>query len=484
MGTPAPPADQHRPGRAGAGRVHRPDLHPGHAGPGSVAAPPGPRGAGQAARRVVHRRLLLGHRIRRPGPGAARPRHRARAVPRHRHPPRWRAGRPAGRSRQPPPPVRRGDVRGHRAVRPGHVQRAEAGEGSWPPPGSRCSPPTSRSTSRGSTRPPSWSAGSSRASPSGTGSRSRRKPGRACASTPWTGGTSARPPTGTPPQRVPHPVPVKAAQGRTKTRLVLDPLRAAGGGADLHLARRRDRLGISTITNRLNADHDTYPPPKGDTWTLHGVYAHPGQPQIHRAHGLEPPPHQHRTAAAAASTHPSQWLWSPEPPTRRSSPASCRTPPRPSAPTATPSAGEPGQPAHPLARRTYVLRSLDPPPRLQAADVRRHPRRPAVVLHCARTTPTNPRHAAAVPDHPRTVTIREDHLLNALAQFLDERIFGPERAAPARQPAARHRRRRRRPPRQAGRRPAQAAAPDRHRRERPHPGNGSPRHHHRRPQGR
>ena len=41
---------------------------------------------------------------------------------------------------------------------------------------------------------------------------------------------------------------------------------------------------------------------------------------------------------------------------------------------------------------------------------------------------TNARHAAAVPDHPRTVTIREDHLFAAVTQFLDERIFGPERA--------------------------------------------------------
>jgi hypothetical protein len=39
------------------------------------------------ARRMVHRRLVLGHRIGRAGPGAARPRHRARAVPGHRHPP-------------------------------------------------------------------------------------------------------------------------------------------------------------------------------------------------------------------------------------------------------------------------------------------------------------------------------------------------------------------------------------------------------------
>lgn len=43
-------------------------------------------GAGQAAGRVVHRGVVLGHRVRRAGPRAARPRHRARPVPRDRHP--------------------------------------------------------------------------------------------------------------------------------------------------------------------------------------------------------------------------------------------------------------------------------------------------------------------------------------------------------------------------------------------------------------
>ena len=39
----------------------------------------------------------------------------------------------------------------------------------------------------------------------------------------WNIGT---PPYGYAADRVPHPVPVKASQGRTKTRLVLDPVRA------------------------------------------------------------------------------------------------------------------------------------------------------------------------------------------------------------------------------------------------------------------
>lgn len=39
--------------------------------------------------------------------------------------------------------------------------------------------------------------------------------------------------------RVTHPVPMKAAQGRTKTRLVLDPQRGPCGRRDLHVAGGR-----------------------------------------------------------------------------------------------------------------------------------------------------------------------------------------------------------------------------------------------------
>jgi hypothetical protein len=42
---------------------------------------------------------------------------------------------------------------------------------------------------------------------------------------------------------------------------------------------------------------------------------------------------------------------------------------------------------------------------------------------------TSARHAAAVPDHPRTVTVCEEFLFSADRQFFAERIFGPERAA-------------------------------------------------------
>jgi hypothetical protein len=40
-----------------------------------------------------------------------------------------------------------------------------------------------------------------------------------------------------------------------------------------------------------------------------------------------------------------------------------------------------------------------------------------------------PRQAAACPDHPRAVSVREDYLLAAIGQFSDERITGPDRRA-------------------------------------------------------
>ncbi len=78
-------------------------------------------------------------------------------------------------------------------------------------------------------------------------------------------------PCGYTPERIPHPVPVKAAQGRTKTRLALDPRRAPVV-AQIYQWRTVDKLGLPEITDRLNADHDAYPPPDpANGWTASGV---------------------------------------------------------------------------------------------------------------------------------------------------------------------------------------------------------------------
>ncbi len=57
--------------------------------------------------------------------------------------------------------------------------------------------------------------------------------------------------------RRPHPVPVKASQGRTKTRLARDPDRASVV-VQIFTWRTVDKLGMPTIAARLNADPARY----------------------------------------------------------------------------------------------------------------------------------------------------------------------------------------------------------------------------------
>jgi len=61
-------------------------------------------------------------------------------------------------------------------------------------------------------------------------------------------------------ERIPHPVPFKAAQGRTKSRLILDPGRAAVV-AEIFTWRTVDKLGRPAIAARLNADPALFPAP-------------------------------------------------------------------------------------------------------------------------------------------------------------------------------------------------------------------------------
>ena len=73
--------------------------------------------------------------------------------------------------------------------------------------------------------------------------------------------------------RVPHPNPVKAAQGRTKTRLVIDPATAPTVEA-IFTWRTVGKLGLPAIAIRLNASPALYPAPAGsDGWAASSVDA-------------------------------------------------------------------------------------------------------------------------------------------------------------------------------------------------------------------
>jgi site-specific DNA recombinase len=91
---------------------------------------------------------------------------------------------------------------------------------------------------------------------------------------------------------------------------------------------------------------------------------------------------------------------------------------------------------HPATRRTYVLRS-----RVRCRSCKR--RMSGITRTAARYwadgpdyvntyytchhDPDDPRHTAP-DDHPRTISVREDHLLEAIHQFFAQRVFGPDRA--------------------------------------------------------
>ena len=114
--------------------------------------------------------------------------------------------------------------------------------------------------------------------------------------------------------RIPHPVPVKASQGRTKTRLALDPARAPVVAQIFTWRVPWTSSACPTIAARLNADPARYPAPGSNGWTTQGVNTLLRNPKYtgHMVYGRRPqaqrppPPRPRRTSGCG---HPS-------PPTR------------------------------------------------------------------------------------------------------------------------------------------------------------------------
>jgi site-specific DNA recombinase len=234
-------------------------------------------------------------------------------------------------------------------------------------------------------------------------------------------------------EKVPHPVAFKAAQGRTKTRLILDQARA-GSVAAIFRWRTREKIGAYTIACRLNADPAAYPPPGVGYWSEPAVYAILRNPKYtgHMVFG--------RSRTVNGRTRPlppDQWLWSPQPATPPSSSASCGTDAAQAigAEHST-SRGDPGMNSHRAARRTYVLRS-----RIRCRSCKRRMcgmtrsasgcyqggERYSYTYYICPHNPDDPRHTAS--DHQRVISVREDALLEVIRQFFAQRIFGPDRAA-------------------------------------------------------
>ena len=228
-------------------------------------------------------------------------------------------------------------------------------------------------------------------------------------------------------ERIPHPVPFKAAQGRTKSRLVPDPNRAPVI-ASIFTWRTVDKLGCPAIAIRLNADPGRYPPPNPATgWTAQNVRVMLANPKYtgHMVYGRRRARNGRRVPAP-----PDQWLWSPAP----------VHPPIVDRATwdaaqdiaAGHSTSRDGEDlnSHPATARFYPYRS-----RIRCRDCRRRmtgttygkPGALSTYYRCPHN-PATPKHAATCPDHPRTVQAPETLLDQIIGAFFATRIFGPGRA--------------------------------------------------------
>jgi site-specific DNA recombinase len=213
--------------------------------------------------------------------------------------------------------------------------------------------------------------------------------------------------------------PVKAAQGRTKTRLILDPA-AAPAVSVIFYWRVVEKLGAPTITGRLNANLALYPAPLGKPgWTASTVYSILANPKYtgHMVYGRS------RTRNGKSTPVPmDQWLWSPEP----THPAIVDMDTWREAQQIGSNHG-----TSPDARRNTGGRVNAYRSRVRCRDCTRRLSAnsfPRITYYRCPHDPNNPRHQAASPDHPRTVQIPEPLLDQITGIFLATRLFAPGRA--------------------------------------------------------
>jgi site-specific DNA recombinase len=229
------------------------------------------------------------------------------------------------------------------------------------------------------------------------------------------------------PARVPHPVPVKASQGRTKTRLALDPARAPVV-EQIFTWRVVHKLGMPTIAARLNADPGRYPAPGAHGWTTGTVFAILGNAKYtgHMVYGRVRTRNGRRVTVP-----PDQWLWSP-------APVHPVTIDRQTWEAAQAIGAEHGtsrdghrRNRNRVATRTYPYRG-----RVRCRDCRRRmsglaygrPGQPPRVYYECPRIPARTADAASHPDHPRTVKAPEKRLDEIVGLFFAEHVFGPRRA--------------------------------------------------------
>jgi DNA invertase Pin-like site-specific DNA recombinase len=240
-----------------------------------------------------------------------------------------------------------------------------------------------------------------------------------------------RPPYGYAAERVPHPVPARRAEGKTKTRLVLDPERAPVV-AQIFTWRVADQLGYKAIAERLNRNLDRYPPPvPNDPARALGAWCDSTVTNILRNPKYTGYMVWNRVSENTTGrvNPPEAWVWSPEPThpailTRELFDQAGLVGAR----HAGSRDGDGPNLAHPHTKRTYLLRSMV----FCAACGRRMrghtiQQRRYTYYTCRLAEAPGPDAAARWPDHPPSVNVREDYLLDGILAFFAESVFHPQR---------------------------------------------------------
>jgi site-specific DNA recombinase len=231
-------------------------------------------------------------------------------------------------------------------------------------------------------------------------------------------------------ERHTHPNPAKAAAGRTKTRLAIDPARGPVI-TQIYQWRVRDQLGVPTIRARLNANPAAYPPPDPQRgWTLAGLYKILANPKYT---GYQVLGRTHITSPTRRTTvQPEQWIWSAEP----THPQLVSKDTWDAAQHISAARGNVQDAEQPKTRpgRRYRYRGrlwCKICKRRMRGVTRTTPHAPKPASYTYYQCPHDPAavaHAAAFPEHPN-VMISEKALMTATASFFTQYVFGPDRAA-------------------------------------------------------
>lgn len=224
-----------------------------------------------------------------------------------------------------------------------------------------------------------------------------------------------------------HPNPTKAAKGQTKSRLEPD---GAGAETVTQIAtwRHYEKLGYSAIADRLNADLDKYPSPvPPDPSRARGAW---GRSSIYEI--LRNPKYtgyQVFNRRASRSRHGKvndsmKWVWSPEPAHEPLIPKWMYDEINNHAQDNKGVRAQQDKTTRPITHHRYVLRSM-----IFCSCGRR-------LYGCQRSsgsyylcTPkkNNRGRPDTFSDHPKTIYMREKPVLDAVARFFAERVFGPDR---------------------------------------------------------